>query len=317
MKIATYLPEKIIDNAEFAELGWSPEQIFDKTGIRQRRVAGDGEYAMDLAQKACEKLFGKFEIDRGEIDYLVYCTQSPDTSIPNTSSVLHERLGLPQNIGCLDFNQGCTGYIYGLSIAKGMLLTGQAKNLLLVTAETYSKYIAEDDRTNRTIFGDAASASLLDAGDAEKIGDFVFGSDGRGAKNLCVKGSGLRKELFDGEDGRLFMNGPEIFNFTLRSVPAAIETLLEKSGLHAEDIDHFIFHQANGFMLEHLRKKMKIPAEKFPMYLEHVGNTVSSTIPIVMEHLTEIRAIKENQRIVLVGFGVGYSWGAVVLYIAG
>ncbi len=313
MKIATYLPEKITDNSHFDKLGWSADKIFAKTGIKQRHIAGKDEYALDMAENACNRLLTEHDIDKTGIDYLVYCTQSPDTLIPNNSSILQEKLGLPKNMGSFDFNQGCSGFVYGLSIAKGLLLTGQSAKLLLVTTETYTKHIADDDRTNRTIFGDAAAATLLTVEDAEKIGDFVFGTDGKGADNLCVKGLGVRKETDSGKTENLYMNGPEIFTFTLREVPNAVNKILKKTGMTMEEIDHFVFHQANGFILEHLRKKTAIPKEKFHTYLENVGNTVSSTIPIALEQLYGNDMIKKNQKIMLVAFGVGYSWAVTVL----
>ncbi len=328
MKIAYHLPDNVLDNSEFAQHGWSNEKIFEKTGIRQRRICGDAEYALDLAVNACEKLFNQFPVDRKKVDYILYCTQSPDFIVPSNSCILQHRLGLENDIGSLDLNQGCTGFIYGLSVAKGLLSSGQANKLLLVTADTWSKYVHEKDKSTRSIFGDGAAATLLTREDSAKISYFVFGTDGSGADNLCVKTSGLRhremradaKEIIDNSgnmrtDNNLYMNGPEIFTFTLKAVPKAINDLLQKSGLIMEDIDHFIFHQANGFMLEHLRKKLNIPRQKFHIYLENVGNTVSSTIPIVLSTLQKDETLQSGQRLLLAGFGVGYSWIAATLTI--
>jgi 3-oxoacyl-[acyl-carrier-protein] synthase-3 len=193
-----------------------------------------------------------------------------------------------------------------------------------VTAETYSKYIHERDRATRSIFGDGAAATLVEKDDASRIGPFIFGTDGSGADNLCVKTFGLRhrggpcREYEDDSgnirsDDNLFMDGPEIFTFTLNIVPSALDALLAKAGVALEDVDYFVFHQANVFMLEHLKKKIKIPSEKFPIMMEETGNTVSSTIPIVLEGLIDNGDMGHGSRVVLMGFGGGYSWGAAVL----
>ncbi len=325
MQIASYLPEKCFENSAFADLGWSEEKIFAKTGILSRRIASETEFALDLAEKASLKLFKNFKIKKEEIDYLLYCTQSPDYLIPTNACILQDRLKLSESIGALDFNLGCSGFVYGLSLAKGLLETGQAKSVLLVTAETYSKYIHPEDKSSRVIFGDGAAATLLTQEDARKLGPFVFGTQGAGAKNLCVKTGGLRyprtaltarssKDRAGNarSEDNLYMNGPEIFSFTLSTVPGAVKELLRRSRLSAEEIDHFVFHQANAYMLEALREKMGLPKEKFPIYLEKIGNTVSSTIPILLEHMTATGKFRTDQRLVLCAFGVGYSWIATL-----
>jgi 3-oxoacyl-[acyl-carrier-protein] synthase-3 len=226
---------------------------------------------------------------------------------------------------------GCSGFVYGLGLAKGLVETAQAKNVLLVTAETYSKHIHENDRSVRTIFGDGAAATLIqrvyidDETSDEPIGRFIYGTDGRGAKNLIVPVGGMRQRISSNGDAQvdefgnerlssnLYMNGGEIFSFTLRAVPAAVDRLLETMRLRLDDIDLIVFHQANRYMLDHLRKKLKIPEEKFVVDMEHVGNTVSSTIPIALHNAAESGRLKVGQRVMIVGFGVGYSWAATVI----
>ena len=326
MKIAYYLPEAVFSNSEFEALGWPAEKIFKKTGIKNRHVTGENEFALDLAVKACERLFKEAAVDKPEVDFLLYCTQSPDYLIPTNACILHEKLGLKKSAGALDINLGCSGFLYGLSLAKGLLLSGQARSVLLVTADTYTKYINKKDKTNRVIFGDAAAATYLDKADALKIGDFVFGTDGSGAENLCVKTGGLRHRKTEltalekkdksgnvRSEDNLFMDGPEILSFTLVSVPKAVQEILTRAGLRLEDIDYFLFHQANAFILESLREKLGIPPEKFPIDMEDIGNTVSCTIPILLNHLHRDKKIKPGQRILLAAFGVGYSWIATLL----
>jgi len=314
-KVGTYLPEKVLLNANLEYLGWSAKKIFVKTGISQRHVTIDDETALDLAYHACEDLFSKYEIDKKEVDYILYCTQSPDYNLPNNVSILHKRLNLSNNIPSLEFNQGCSGYVYGLSLAKAFISASLATKVLLVTADTYTKYIDYEDRANKTIFGDGATATLLTKNEIDKFGEFIFGTDGNGSCNLCVNNSGLSKTKLteDGFEDRLFMNGSEIFNFTLETVPASVEKVLEKNNIKFEEIDYFLFHQANNFMLEHLREKLNIPKEKFPKFIETTGNTVSSTIPFLINDLNEKQILKKGDKLLLIGFGVGYSWGTTII----
>jgi 3-oxoacyl-[acyl-carrier-protein] synthase-3 len=243
---------------------------------------------------------------------------------------VQDRLELPTTCGALDFNLGCSGFVCGLSLAKGLVETGQARNILLVTAETYSKFIHPGDKSVRTLFGDAAAVALISGMDSagDLIGPFVFGTDGSGAKNLIVPTGGTRRAFIPDAavtedaggnrrtENNLFMNGPEIFNFTLRVVPPTVKQLLERAGRKMEEVDYWVFHQANRFMLEHLRKKLGVPPEKFPILMSHCGNTVSSTIPIALCQLQAQGRLAGGQTLALVGFGVGYSWaGAMVRWV--
>lgn len=309
------------------------DKLTEKIGIRTRHVTSEGEYASDLAVAAADKLFASGVVVREEIDFLVYCTQSPDYLLPTTACILQDRLGLPTTCGAFDFNLGCSGFVYGLSLAKGLIETGSASKVLLLTADTYSKYANPKDRSVRPLFGDAAAATLIGSVDisdgtssdssADFIGPFVFGTDGRGARNLIVPVGGLRESIGDDtyvettdnfgnvrHAANLYMNGPEVFNFTLKAVPPAFRQLLEVSGRTKEAYDGFVFHQANGYMLEHLRKKLDIPNEKFFLELESCGNTVSSTIPIALKAESERRGLPDGALLMLMGFGVGYSWAA-------
>lgn len=328
--IASYVPEGELSNEELSrDFGdWTPEKIFEKTGIRTRRIAAEHETSSDLGVRAAEALFAKGICSRDEIDYLLFCTQSPDYFLPTTACIVQDRLKLPTSCGAIDFNQGCSGYVYGLSLAKSLVETGVANNVLLITAETYSKFINRRDRSVRTVFGDAAAASLIRGveSDVDLIGPFVFGTDGRGAENLIVKAGGLRMPLSDvtreeredkggnwRSDANLYMNGPEIFNFTLSTLPKAINALLAKSQQSLESVDYFIFHQANKFMLDRLRAKLNIAPEKFCIDMDWCGNTVSSTIPIALERATDSGAVKAGDQAMVVGFGVGYSWAAAMM----
>jgi 3-oxoacyl-[acyl-carrier-protein] synthase-3 len=318
--VSYYLPTNILDNKElnkkFPE--WSEHKIISKTGINKRHIAQKNEFVSDMAIEASKKLFKEHNIDPKSINFILLCTQSPDYFLPTTSCIIQSKLGIPNNAGALDFNLGCSGYIYGLALSKGLISAGIASNILLITSETYSKYIHDLDRGNRTIFGDAASATLISnvEGMAE-ICDFELGTDGTGAENLIVKNGAVKNPSREFKnsisDDNLYMNGSEIFSFTLDSVPSLVQKSLIKNKLDMNDIDLFIFHQANKFILDHLRKKINIDENKFYIYLENCGNTVSSTIPIAL-----LESIKEGKcigNVLLAGFGVGYSWGSCILKI--
>jgi 3-oxoacyl-[acyl-carrier-protein] synthase-3 len=227
-------------------------------------------------------------------------------------------------------NLGCSGFVYGLSLAKGLVETGAARCVLLLTADTYSKYVHPLDKSVRTLFGDGATATAITAstdGNAS-IGPFVFGTDGRGAQNLMVKAglfrepksaqSAIEKQDASGNvrtDEHLYMNGAEVMAFSLAEVPKAATSLLEKAGMDREEIDFFVLHQANRFMLEALRKKMKVPEAKFPILMEQCGNTVSSTVPLALKQMKDDCLLQHGSRLMLLGFGVGYSWaGCIVTY---
>ena len=330
--IEASLPEAELSNEDLAREfeEWDAEKILEKTGIATRHISGAAEFASDLGVAAAEALFRKHSVTPEEIDFLIFCTQSPDYFLPTTACTMQSRLGLRQSCGAIDVNQGCSGFVYGLALAKGLIETGSADRVLLITADTYTKFINPRDRSVKTLFGDGAAATLVKAVEHDDllVGPFVFGTDGRGAANLMVPAGGLRtprsvETAVEQQDragnwrsqDNLFMNGPEIFNFTLRTVPRAVGQLLEKAGVGFEAIDYFVLHQANRFMLETLREKMKIPAAKFCIELESTGNTVSSTIPIALGRLRERGAIVPGNRVMLVGFGVGYSWAATLVRI--
>lgn len=322
--ISYYLPETLLTNEdlikEFPE--WTVEKIANKVGINQRHVAAANETAGDMAETAARKVFEEYNINPNSIDFVILCTQSPDYYLPTTACLLQSKLGIPTSAGAFDFNLGCSGYIYGLAIAKGLVFGGIAKNILLLTAETYTKYIHPRDKGNRTIFGDGASATIISTEGWGEIMNFDMGTNGLGANNLIVETGGGRSprsenrlpldecEKFKSEN-HLFMDGSEIFNFTIDIVPHLITSVLDKNQLKKENIDLYVFHQANQFMLEFLRKKLKIEKDKFFYFMNNTGNTVSSTIPIALKEAMIQDKVKGN--IVLAGFGVGYSWGGVVL----
>ncbi len=324
-----YLPSQVLANEDITAKHpeWSVEKIATKTGIVQRHIAGDNEFTSDMAIEAANNLFTT-GVDKNCIDYVILCTQSPDYFLPTTACILQDKLSLNKNIGALDFNLGCSGFIYGIGLAKGLIVTEQASNVLFITSETYSKYIHEKDKSNKTLFGDAAAATLISKNSSYALNGNILGfsylTDGSGYDNLIVKHGASKhrfekgkdeftEEVFVKNDDNLFMNGNAIFNFTSFSIPPLIDSILKKCNIAIDDIDLFIFHQANEFMLDFVRKRCKIPKEKFYIFLKNCGNTVSSTIPIAMTEAIKENRIQKGNKVLLCGFGVGLSAGAVVI----
>ena len=324
--ISYYLPEKVVTNEELVKEfpEWTIDKIAGKVGVSERHLSAYNETAGDMAIKAAEKLFQENGLDKSTIDFVLLCTQSPDYFLPSTSCIIQNKLGLPTSCGAFDFNLGCSGYEYGLAVAKGLIAGGIAKNILLLTAETYNKYLHPRDKGNKTIFGDGASATLVSTEGFAEIGEFVYGTDGSGAPGLIVEtGAARHKEKlndvqFD-EGGNphssdnLFMDGKAIFDFTVKAVPPMINDVIAKNGLTKDDVDLYVFHQANKYMINFLRKLIAIEKEKFYVYLENVGNTVSSTIPIALCEAQKEGRLHGN--ILLAGFGVGFSWGGCIIKV--
>lgn len=324
--IAYYLPEKVLTNEELVKEfpEWSVEKVADKVGVQSRHLAAVDETASDMAEKAARKLFAEYRIDPKTIDFVMLCTQSPDYFLPSTACILQHKLGIPTSAGAFDYDLGCSGCIYGLALAKGLIYSGIAKNILLLTAETYTKYLHPEDKSNRSIFGDGAAACLVSTEGFAEIGEFVLGTDGSGAEHLMVKTGASRQKSLSGKnvmdseghvrrDDYLYMNGGAIFNFTLDAVPAMMNQLLDKSNLNKEKIDYFIFHQANKFMLTTIRKVCGISKNKFYIDLDNIGNTVSSTVLIGLKECVKQGIIKSGMKVMICGFGVGLSWGGTIL----
>lgn len=318
-----HLPESVLSNEQLTVQfpHWGVDKIEAKTGIVERRIAAPAECASDLAEAAARKLF-RAGLHPAEVDFLLMCTQSPDYFSPTTACLLQDRLGLPTTAGALDINLGCSGYVYGLSVAHALIASGQARNVLFLTGETYSRFVAADNHSCRPLLGDGATATWLRAetprnGGGPLLGPAVFGTDGKGADNLIVRRGGFRNRGELGRDAFLFMNGAEVFSFALHTVPTLVAQLLAKAGLELPDVDYFVFHQANRYMLENLCRKIGIPADKFILELRDCGNTGSNSIPIALKRAVADGRIRPGHRVMLVGFGVGYSWAGLLLQWVG
>ena len=313
-KISYYFPPRFQTNQDLADLhpDWDVEKVASKTGINKRYVAAKDETALDLGFEASKKLLKEFDLDKDCVESLILVTQSPDHFLPSSACILQDRLGLKTDTLCFDINLGCSGFVNGLAVASGMINSGIVQNSLLVCAETYSKYINHDDRTNKMVFSDAGSACFVEAGDDEgsQCGGFVFGTDGAGAKDLIVLGGCARSSQNASE---LYMNGSKVLMFTMREIPLAVEKCLRQCNLDHKDIDLFVFHQASDLVLSTLKSKLDIEDHKMFNNLSEIGNTVSSTIPIALKDALSQGKIQPGNNVLLCGFGVGLSWGCCVI----
>lgn len=326
--ISYFLPEGELTNEDISRdfPEWSIEKIAEKTGIHTRHIAAENVCSSDLGIESAKRLFKEHGIDKNEIDFILFCTQSPDYFFPTSACLIQDKLGLSTTTGALDFNLGCSGFVYGLSLAKGLIESGTAKNVLLITAETYSKLMHPKDKSVRTLIGDGSACTLISNSETGSLGPFIYGTDGKGAEKIILRAGGFRlpKTEETGIDeidefgnitnkNSMYMNGADVFNFTLKIIPELVNNLYEKSGIPDEKIDLYIFHQANKYMLDALRKKLKITEDRFYIFMSSCGNTVSSTIPIALHNAIKEGKAGPGSKIMAVGFGVGLSWGAGII----
>jgi 3-oxoacyl-[acyl-carrier-protein] synthase-3 len=324
--IAYYLPEKKLSNSQLAtEFGKSEEDILKITGVKNRNVRAEHQIGSDLGYMAAEKLFSNYPYLKDNIDLLIFCTEGLDYKAPTTASTLHYKLGLKESCACIDLPMGCAGFVYGLGIAKASLLTEDVSCVLFITADIPTSVIHSQDFEMRAIFGDAGVATIVKNSSKGTIGRFVFGTDGSGAEHLIVKSGSTREQIDEKwldayknepgklSHGRMHMNGLEIARFSLKRVPELLEQVLNKNNLQFSDVDLFVFHQASEFILNALKRKCKIPDNKFYTYYQEVGNTVSCSIPIALYHADKEGKLKRGDKVVLLGFGVGFAWGGTVI----
>ena len=318
--ISTCLPATIEYNSELVDA-----RFIKKIGVKCRHICAKDEAAGDLAFHAAEKLFAEHELDRHEIDFILLCTQHPDHLGPHTAAHLQHRLGLKKSVGSMDIALGCSGYIYGLAVAKGLIETGLAKKILFITSSVYTKYINRADKSTRPLFGDGATATWLDGGEAESLRAFVFGSDGSRFDKLIIPVGGSRHmprdnpEIFSTDENgnyrsnwEIFMDGMAITYFTLREVPPLVEKVLDAAKLTRADLDYCIFHQANKFMMTYLRDKAGLLDVPFHNDISETGNLVSGSVPLAIEQVVKNFGSENLKRVMLAGFGVGLSWAGCI-----
>lgn len=315
-----HLPERIVTNKDLSleNPDWDFRSIESKTGIFCRHIAEKDEKASDLAVYAAEKIFQKGNAERNSIDTLLFCSQSPDFLLPTTACIIQEKLKLKSSTAAFDINLGCSGYIYGLAIASAMIKARISEKVLLLCADTYSKYISVTDRTSRTVFGDGGSATIIECSNNEKsIGPFILGSDGKGWDKIIVRPgfAAAKKEKQNDENliYQLHIDGPSIFMFSMQRVPQCVNELLTKSKIGIDDIKIFIFHQASKVVFDNIVRILLLDESKVYRCYEKIGNTVSASIPIALKKAEEQNKIREGDLIMLVGFGVGLSWGGCLV----
>jgi 3-oxoacyl-[acyl-carrier-protein] synthase III len=325
--IEFYLPENIVTNADLQKENpdWNMEKITEKSGVSQRHIAGKNETAYDLSIKACDKLFLAY--DKNKIDGIIYCTQSPDYIMPSNSFLLHKHFGLKDEIFAYDFNHACTGYIYCLAMANAFVKAGMAREILLVNADTYSKYINPKDRSTRVLFGDGAAATIVkESGRKKGIIDIDLGSSGSGYNKFWIPAGGLRSpkssstsiEIKDDKGNirtknEIEMDGFGVWSFINSVAPKQLERLLKRNDLAKTDIDQFIFHQASKMTLESIKRSMKLNEEQVFVNIQNIGNTVSASIPIALRDAIDQGEIDNGSTLILSGFGVGLSYGAILM----
>lgn len=338
--VSYHLPDTALGNQELIEdylpytkAGddiFSAEDLADQCWVKKRYQVDLSETAKDLGNAAAKKLFSEWNIEKEEIDYIIFVSDALEYKGPTTACIMQNDLGLRQSVGAIDILHGCTGFVYGLSLAKALVQSGQINNALLVTADVPTKVIHPSDVDLRAIFSDGGAATFISNSKMEngmnaELGDFIFGSDGSGEHALKVERSATRnpadiewlsqyKEVRHGNTGgRLTMNNSKIFLFAMRKVPRLIRALFEKEKLQQNDISLYVLHQANGQMLDFIRRRMKIPEEKFIINIQEIGNTVSASIPIALYQSFKAGKIKKHDKVLLAGFGIGLSWGGTIV----
>lgn len=326
--IAAAVPQNTIINVDYT--AYFPDkdvhEIVERTGIKQRRFAPEGICASDLCFAAAEKLLVDKQIDREEIDALIFISQTPDYRMPATSVILQDRLKLPKTTAAFDINLGCSAFVYGLSVAYSLMQQPSFRKVLVLDGETRSRVYHPKDRQVAFLFGDAGAAAIIERDEKFQTSYFSLGSDGSRSSLIKIDAGGYRKpssaetveEKVVDEHGNIrteehgYMNGADVFNFVIREIPKNLKNLHTYSGISKDDIDYFVFHQANSYMNSYLAKKLKIDTEKIPSCLENFGNTSSVSIPLTI--VTQLqKALIQRKKLLLSGFGVGMSWASAII----
>lgn len=327
--LGNIFPEKKYSNDDFfRDFPAEKDNLtFQKLGVSNRHVIPDYLTSLDLAVEAGLHFFSSASRHPSEVDLLLVLTMDGDYKFtPNNAPLVHHRLQLRNDCGAMDLRFGCSGFVYGLAVAKSLLQTLPIKNVLLLLSNTLTKVIHPGDKANRFIFGDAASVVFLERGEHPAIGEFVMGADGGMYSKIIVPHGGSRHPLTEASHelhcdeygnqatpANFYMDGTGVFLFTIKRVPKLVEEVLKANQLTSEDVDGFVFHQTNMYLNEVLRQKCGIPPEKFFCHMESCGNTVSSSIPVVLEKFIKEGKLKKGHRVLLAGFGSGLSWSGTVI----
>ncbi len=315
--IVSAVPKNKVNNFDLTNLFEKEEleKTIKLTGVKSRHIATEQICTSDLCVAAAKNLLDDIIWAPETIDCLIFVSQTPDYILPATSCSIHQRLNLSKNCATFDVNLGCSGYVYGLWIASNLMRNSEIKRCLLLVGDTINRTVYPKDKATSLLFGDAGSATALEQSHNSESLYFVLGTDGYGANNLIIQGGGFRKPYYleyDEAKKHLYMNGEEIFNFTIQVVPGMIEDLLKYAQLDRENVDYFVLHQANEFIIKHLAKKAKISIEKVPITLSNFGNTSSASIPLTISSAFSKDLSENKRKLIMSGFGVGYSWASVL-----
>lgn len=322
--ISVAIPKKIEKNINFFKDEEKYAGFLSTTGIECRRKVENSVCASDLCQVAAEKLISELNWDKSEIDALVFVSQTPDYITPATSCVLQEKIGLSENCYCIDINLGCSGWVYALSVIASLLQTGCMKKGILLAGDTVSKFCSEEDKSTYPLFGDAGTATAIEFSEPAPGMKFSFNTDGNGADAIIIKDGAYRNpvtigslEMKESGDGiisnnlQLKLDGMNVFSFGISKAPSSVNGLIEKYEIDKDVVDYFIFHQANLFMNEKIRKKLKLSSDKTPYCLKDFGNTSCASIPLTMVSQMQCELQHKSLKHIACGFGVGLSWGSV------
>lgn len=327
--IAFSLGEDIVTNTDLQaeNPSWEIAKILERTGVHSRPVAAPETTALDLGYQAAVTILEQLRLKVDEIDALIFCTQTPDYVLPPNSTLLHGRLNMPSNVMAFDISHACSGFMYGLGIAKSLVASGTANKVLLVTADTYSKLIHPEDRSIRPLFGDGAAATVISAGNPKlTVLDMSFNTAGKQADRFIVQSGGCRQpRSVDGvlaavdQSGRInspdhiHMDGLGVLSFFNNVVPAAAREILSRNSKRLDDVSLFVFHQASRLALQGIAKSLGIPKERFVEDMEDTGNLVSSSVPVALARAMAQQKVPEGGLVLLGGFGVGLSWSTALV----
>lgn len=316
--VATCVPPRVIDNLSDGT-GFDPgevKKVVAMAGVRERRVVDSGVTSADLCFEAAERLLQQLGWERESVSGLIFVTQSPDYFLPSTSCLLQEWLGLGDDCAAFDVGLGCSGYPYGLYIAAAMLRAGGHRRILMLHGETPSLFVHPEDHATTLLFSDAGSATALEIDDGSMSGHFCLHSDGSGYAGLIIRGGAFRDRVpADPRHLYLQMDGAGIFNFTLARVPPLIREALELSGRAVDEIHAYVFHQSNRFIMKHLAKKCGLPEQKLPFILDRYGNSGGPSVALALTEGVPGEG-RQAARAMMVGYGVGLSWGAAIVELA-
>jgi 3-oxoacyl-[acyl-carrier-protein] synthase-3 len=309
--LGAHVPERVVTNGELSQLvDTSDEWIVERTGIRERRIAADSEALSDLALPAIHQALEQSGLEGKDVDLLIVATVTPDMMFPSTSAILADRLGATE-AAAYDLSAGCTGFMYALAQAYGMLAAGLARRALVVGGDVLSRILDWEDRSTVVLFGDGAGAVVVEPSEEPGFLAFELGADGAGGEHLWLPGSGSRK--FDDPDQFVKMNGREVFKFATRVLVQSGEAVLERAGAHIEDVDVYVPHQANVRIIDHATKKLGVPSERVVVNVDRYGNTSSGSIPLALADAQQDGRLTPGSLVLMTGMGAGLTWGSALM----